>query len=86
MIVRFMIFPPSNHGEASIITPCQPNIAETDLTTKPGPDVAPCHGRQVALLGPSAWAAWLDHEVAAGDLLGPAPAGSLVVRADRVGG
>lgn len=33
-----------------------------------------------------AWAAWLDHEVAAGDLLGPAPAGSVVVRADRVGG
>lgn len=54
------------------------------LTTEPGPDVAPYHGRQVALLGPKAWAAWLDHE-AAGDLLGPAPAGSVVVRADRVG-
>ena len=60
--------------------------AFTMLTTEPGPDVAPYHGRQVALLGPSAWGKWLDHEVAAGDLLGPAPAGSVVVRADRVGG
>lgn len=60
--------------------------AFTMLTTEPGPDVAPYHGRQVALLGAGAWAAWLDHEVAAGDLLGPAPAGSVVVRADRVGG
>ncbi len=53
------------------------------LTTEPGPDVAPYHGRQVALLGAEAWAKWLDHEVAAGDLLGPAPAVSVVVRADR---
>ena len=60
--------------------------AFTMLTTEPGPDIAPYHGRQVALLGPSTWAAWLDHEAAAGDLLGPAPAGSVVVRADRVGG
>ena len=59
--------------------------AFTMLTTEPGRDVAPYHGRQVALLGPGAWAAWLGHEVAAGDLLGPAPAGSVVVRADRVG-
>lgn len=60
--------------------------AFTMLTTEPGPDVAPYHGRQVALLGPKAWRSWLDHAAAAGDLLGPAPAGSLVVRADRVGG
>ena len=59
--------------------------AFTMLTNEPGPDVAPYHGRQVALLGAGAWAAWLDHAVAAGDLLGPAPAGSVVVRADRVG-
>lgn len=56
------------------------------LTTEPGPDVAPYHGRQVALLGAGAWRAWLDHEVATGDLLGPARAGSVEVRADRVGG
>ena len=64
----------------------EPGEAFTMLTTEPGPDVAPYHGRQVALLGPGAWATWLDHEVAAGELLGPAPAGSVVVRADRVGG
>lgn len=51
----------------------------TKVTTEPGPDVAPYHGRQVALLGPG------DHEAAAGDLLGPALAGSVVVPADRVG-
>ena len=59
--------------------------AFTMLTTEPGPDVAPYHSRQVALLGVGAWRAWLDYEAAAGDLLGPAPAGSVVVRADRVG-
>ena len=60
--------------------------AFTMLTTEPGPDVAPYHLRQVALLAPGAWRAWLDHETAAGDLIGPAPAGSVVARADRVGG
>lgn len=60
--------------------------AFTMLTTEPGPDVAPYHGRQVALLAPGSWRSWLDHEATAGDLLGPAPAGSVVVRADRVGG
>ena len=60
--------------------------AFTMLTTEPGPDVAPYHLRQVALIAPDKWAKWLGHEVAAGDLLGPAPAGSVVARADRVGG
>ena len=60
-----------------------PEIGEafTMLTTEPGPDVAPYHNRQVALLGPDRWRDWLDHRVAATELLGPAPAGSLTVRA-----
>ena len=63
----------------------EPGEAFTMLTTEPGPDVRPYHLRQVALLAPGDWRAWLDHSVAASDLLGPAPAGSVVVRADRVG-
>jgi len=55
--------------------------AFTMLTTQPGPDVAPYHHRQVALLPSNAWRAWLDHHTAASDLLGPAPPGSLSIRA-----
>ena len=58
-----------------------PGIGEafTMLTCEPGPDVAPYHSRQVALLPSSAWRAWLDHSSPASDLLGPAPAGTLTV-------
>ena len=55
--------------------------AFTMLTTEPGPDVAPYHSRQVAVLAPADWAAWLDHKVAAPDVIGPLPAGTLEVRA-----
>ena len=55
--------------------------AFTMLTTEPGPDVAPYHNRQVAVLPSSAWASWLDGSVAAGDLLRPAPSGTLRVQA-----
>ena len=59
-----------------------PELGEafTMLTTEPGPDVAPYHSRQVAVLPPTAWRGWLDHEIPAGDLLAPLPAGSLAVR------
>jgi len=55
--------------------------AFTMLTTEPGPDVAPYHGRQVAVLRPDQWKAWLTYERSAGQLLGPAPAGTLEVSA-----
>jgi putative SOS response-associated peptidase YedK len=51
------------------------------LTTEPGPDVAPYHGRQVAVLTPDLWKPWLTHERPATELLGPAPAGTLNVSA-----
>jgi putative SOS response-associated peptidase YedK len=51
------------------------------LTTPPGPDVAPFHDRQVAVLPPSQWRAWLDPAVAAAELLQPLPAGTLTVQA-----
>jgi len=55
--------------------------AFTMLTTPPGADVAPYHGRQIALLPPGEWRSWLDHSLPARDLLGPCPAGTLAVRA-----
>jgi putative SOS response-associated peptidase YedK len=54
--------------------------AFTMLTTDPGPDVAPYHNRQVAVLPQERWRAWLDGSAPAGDLLRPLAAGSLEVR------
>jgi len=54
--------------------------AFTMLTTEPGPDVAPFHHRQVAVLTDEAWGEWLDGSGSARELLGPCPAGSLQVR------
>ena len=59
-----------------------PDIGEafTMLTTEPGPDVAPYHNRQVAVLPQERWQAWLDPSVPAAELLQPLAAGSLDVR------
>ena len=56
-----------------------PGIGEafTMLTTEPGPDVAPYHGRQIAVLPMADWRAWLDYSQPANALLRPLPAGSL---------
>ena len=58
-----------------------PGLGEafTMLTTEPGEDVAPYHGRQVALVPPADWRSWLNHERPAADLLKVLPAGSLSV-------
>src|SRR3954465_11444498 len=58
-----------------------PDIGEafTMLTTAPGPDIAPYHDRQVAVLDRAGWAAWLAPAVSAKPLLAPLPAGSLTV-------
>ena len=58
-----------------------PQIGEafTMLTTEPGPDVSPYHSRQVALIPQASWSSWLDHSLAAADVIGPLPAGSLSV-------
>jgi putative SOS response-associated peptidase YedK len=55
--------------------------AFTMLTTEPGPDVVPYHSRQVALLRPEHWKAWLTYAQPASVLLGPAAAGTLEVSA-----
>lgn len=59
-----------------------PQVGEafTMLTTEPGPDVAPYHGRQIAVLPSAHWRGWLDHSTPAAELLKPLPAGSLDVR------
>jgi putative SOS response-associated peptidase YedK len=49
------------------------------LTMPPGPDIAPFHDRQIAVLGRDAWADWLDPRMSAKEILKPLPAGSLAV-------
>jgi putative SOS response-associated peptidase YedK len=69
-------------GIAGLVrTQPEPGEAFTMLTTEPGPDVAPCHNRQVALLPTAAWRSWLDHSAPATELLGPLAAGTLSVTA-----
>ncbi|HEX6073585.1 MAG TPA: SOS response-associated peptidase [Sphingomicrobium sp.] len=60
-----------------------PTIGEafTMLTTEPGPDVAPYHSRQVAVLAPGQWKVWLDLGAPDHELPRPLPAGTLEVRA-----
>jgi putative SOS response-associated peptidase YedK len=62
-----------------------PDVGEafTMLTTEPGPDVAPYHVRQVAVLPRERWRAWLDGSAPARELLGPCPAGMLEVERIR---
>jgi putative SOS response-associated peptidase YedK len=59
-----------------------PDVGEafTMLTTEPGPDVAPFHSRQVAVLPAVAWSDWLDYRGSARELLGPLPADTLQVQ------
>jgi putative SOS response-associated peptidase YedK len=58
-----------------------PDVGEafTMLTTEPGPDVAPYHNRQVAVLPREAWGPWLDGSASAAGVIGPCPAGMLKV-------
>ena len=60
-------------------TDSQVGEAFTMLTMPPGPDIAPYHDRQIAILDRGDWAAWLDHSVSAKAILKPLPAGSLAV-------
>ena len=54
----------------------------TLLTIEPGPDIAPFHNRQIAILPRSRWAAWLGPPDAQ-PALRPLPAGSLKVEQIR---
>ena len=60
-----------------------PEVGEafTLLTVPPGPNVAPYHNRQVALLTPPQWRSWLDGSARSAELLGPSASGNLIVAA-----
>lgn len=64
------------------ISRTDPTVGEafTMLTTEPGPDVAPYHGRQIAVLAPDRWGDWLNPIVPARELIQPLPAGTLAVQ------
>ena len=55
--------------------------AFTLLTVPPGPDIMPYHQREVALLQPDKWRAWLEGSARCLDALQPSGAGSLSVSA-----
>ncbi len=57
--------------------------AFTMLTTDPGEDVRPYHSRQIVVLRPEQWAAWIDLSKPESELLRPLPAGSLKVETVR---
>lgn len=57
----------------------------TMLTTEPGPDIAPIHDRQIVILRPKEWAAWLWLDRSEAELLRPLPAGSLETAIVRTG-
>ncbi|MFO1153589.1 MAG: N-acetylmuramoyl-L-alanine amidase [Rhodospirillales bacterium] len=59
--------------------------AFTMLTTQPGPDVKPIHNRQVVVLRPEDWPAWIYLTKAEADLLQPLAAGSLQVEMAQQG-
>jgi len=58
-----------------------PKVGEafTLLTVPPGPDIARYHNRQIALLEPTQWRAWLDGTAKSVELLQPSVPGSLTV-------
>lgn len=55
------------------------------LTTSPGADVEPYHSRQVVVLRPEDWAAWIYLTKPEKELLRPLPGGSLDVETVRDG-
>lgn len=67
---------------AALWRPSPAGDAFAMLTTAPGPDVAPFHDRQIVVLDRGDCARWLDPAVPAGELLVPAPPGTLI--AERI--
>jgi putative SOS response-associated peptidase YedK len=57
--------------------------AFTMLTTAPGPDMAPIHGRQIAVLPAGEWSAWLMLCKPEAELLKPLPPGTLTAETIR---
>jgi putative SOS response-associated peptidase YedK len=82
---------PSAYGDAPFMAiaaawkPAKGNLPATFamVTVDPGPDMAPYHARQVAVLPPDAWKRWITE--GAHELLRPLPGGSLTVKTIRKG-
>jgi putative SOS response-associated peptidase YedK len=55
------------------------------LTVEPGPDVEPCHDRQIVVLRPEDWGHWIYLTRLQNELLRPLPRGSLAVETARPG-
>jgi putative SOS response-associated peptidase YedK len=74
-------FQPSGDFAIAGILRDDPQVGEafTLLTVPPGPDIAPYHNRQIALLHPPQWRAWLDGSAKCLESLRPSLAGSLDV-------
>lgn len=60
-------------------------LSFTMLTTQPGSDIEPYHDRQVCVIRPADWAAWLYLTKPQEELLSPLPAGTLEVTLVREG-
>ena len=58
-----------------------PSLARRPIFS--GPDVEAYHNRQVAVLQPKAWRAWIELTKPEAELLKPLPAGSLTVETVR---
>jgi putative SOS response-associated peptidase YedK len=58
----------------------------TLLTTEPGLDVAPHHNRQIVVLRPVDWTAWLNLMKPEGELFAPLPFGTLAAETVQAGG
>jgi putative SOS response-associated peptidase YedK len=74
-------FTPAGDFAIAGLVRADPEVGEafTLLTVPPGADITPYHNRQVALLGPTDWRAWLDSSISSKDLLQPSRAGELRV-------
>jgi putative SOS response-associated peptidase YedK len=72
---------------AAISRPAQGNQPPSFamLTTSPGPDVAHYHNRQIVVLRPEDWAAWMHLTKTEAELLRPLPEGTLEVTTVREG-
>ena len=76
-------FRPAGEFAIAGIVRDDPKVGEafTLLTVPPGADIAGYHNRQIAVLDPTEWRAWLDGSVKSVEALGPSAGGSLTVSA-----
>jgi putative SOS response-associated peptidase YedK len=78
------LFTPADDSELFAIAGLVRDDRFTMLTCEPGPDIAPYHNRQIVILAPEQWGAWLGRDEPQ-PKLAPLPAGSLKVEQVRAG-